>query len=399
MYKIVAIFQFSLCFMAHIDVILKNYLLRGWGIVEDHKLNLVLLFGGRSGEHEVSLNSAQSIFKAIDRNRYNIETIGINKQGQWFWGVLPEKVLSEGFPSANQTQQVTLVIDPTHPHFMALDGSSLPNQGKFDLIFPVLHGPYGEDGTLQGLLEMANVPYVGSGVLGSSLGMDKDRMKAVFIEKELPLARYVTLLRSDFLNGPDTCLKDIEDKIGYPCFVKPANLGSSVGISKAHNREELLDALKVAAIFDRKIVVEENIIGREIEVSVLGNDAPEASLPGEVLPAHEFYTYEAKYSNIGSSLLIPALLDESVISSLQEMAIEAFRAVEACGLSRVDFFVTSQNKIFINEINTLPGFTSISMYPKLWEATGIPYSELIDRLISLGLERFKDKQDCRISCD
>jgi D-alanine-D-alanine ligase len=282
---------------------------------------------------------------------------------------------------------------------MALDGSSLPNQGKFDLIFPVLHGPYGEDGTLQGLLEMANVPYVGSGVLGSSLGMDKDRMKAVFIEKELPLARYVTLLRSDFLNGPDSCLKDIEAKIGYPCFVKPANLGSSVGISKAHHREELLDALKVAAIFDRKIVVEENINGREIEVSVLGNDAPEASLPGEVLPAHEFYTYEAKYSNIGSSLLIPALLDESVISSLQEMAIKAFRAVEACGLSRVDFFVTPENKIFLNEINTLPGFTEISMYPKLWEATGIPYSKLIDRLISLGLERFKDKQNCRISRD
>lgn len=367
--------------------------------MKEHKLSVVLLFGGRSGEHEVSLNSAQSIFKAIDRNRYSVETIGINKQGQWFWGVLPENMIKEGFPPADQACQVTLVIDPTHPHFIALDGRSLPNQGQFDLVFPVLHGPYGEDGTLQGLLEMANVPYVGSGVLGSSLGMDKDRMKAVFLEKDLPLARYVTVLRSDFLNGQETCLNHIEAKIGYPCFVKPANLGSSVGISKAHHREELLDALNSAAIFDRKIVVEETINGREIEVSVLGNDAPEASLPGEVKPAHEFYSYEAKYSNIGSSLLIPAPLDESIIARLQEMAIVAFQAVEASGLSRVDFFLTPQNELFLNEINTLPGFTEISMYPKLWEASGIPYSDLIDRLISLGLERFKDKQNCKISRD
>ncbi|MDR3601233.1 MAG: D-alanine--D-alanine ligase [Desulfosporosinus sp.] len=367
--------------------------------MKDYKLSVVLLFGGRSGEHEVSLNSAQAVFQAIDRERYSIETIGINKQGQWFWGVLPDNIIKEGFPPADQARQVTLVIDPTHPHFIALDGRSLPNQGQFDLIFPVLHGPYGEDGTLQGLLEMANVPYVGSGVLGSSLGMDKDRMKAVFLEKDLPLARYVTLLRSDVLNEPETCLNDIELKIGYPCFVKPANLGSSVGISKAHHRAELLDALTTAAVFDRKIVVEETINGREIEVSVLGNDLPQASLPGEVKPAHEFYSYEAKYANIGSGLLIPAPLDESVIVRLQEMAIRAFRAVEASGLSRVDFFVTSHNELFLNEINTLPGFTEISMYPKLWEATGIPYSELIDRLISLGLERFKDKQSSKISRD
>ena len=365
--------------------------------MKDQKLRVVLLFGGRSGEHEVSLNSAQSIFKAIDRTRYNVETIGINKQGQWFWGVLPETLIKEGFPPADQTHQVTLVIDPINPHFMALDGQTLPNQGQFDLIFPVLHGPYGEDGTLQGLLEMANVPYVGSGVLGSSLAMDKDRMKAVFHDKDLPQALYVTLLRSDLLDGMKTCLNEIEAKIGYPCFVKPANLGSSVGISKAHSREELLDALNLATIFDRKIVVEENIIGKEIEVAVLGNDNPKASIPGEVKPAHEFYTYEAKYSNIGSSLLIPAPLDESIIARIKEMAIEAFRAVEASGLSRVDFFVTPENKIFLNEINTLPGFTEISMYPKLWEASGIPYSELIDRLILLGLERFQDKQNCKIS--
>lgn len=367
------------------------------GIVDEHKLNVALLFGGRSGEHEVSLNSAHSIYKAIDRNRFNVETIGINKLGQWFWGEIPEKLIKDGFPSSNEACQVTLVIDPTNPHFMALDGRALPNQGKVDLIFPVLHGPYGEDGTLQGLLEMANIPYVGSGVLGSSLGMDKDRMKAVFLEKNLPLARYLTLLRSDFIDNEEERLNEIELSIGYPCFVKPANLGSSVGISKAHDRLELQNAIKNAASFDRKIVIEETIIGQEIEVSVLGNDKPKASLPGEVLPAHEFYTYEAKYSNIGSRLLIPANLDEEIVEGLQEMAVEAFIAVEACGLSRVDFFVTPQNDIYLNEINTLPGFTEISMYPKLWEVSGIPYTELINRLISLGLERFQDKQKSRIS--
>lgn len=365
--------------------------------MNERKLNVALLFGGRSGEHEVSLNSAQSIYKAIDRNRYNVETIGISKLGQWFWGESPEKLIKDGFPPIVQSCQVTLVTDPSNPHFIALDGQVLPKQGKVDLVFPVLHGPYGEDGTLQGLLEMANIPYVGSGVLGSSLGMDKDRMKAVFLEKKLPLARYLTLLRSDFHNALDENLNRIEQQIGYPCFVKPANLGSSVGISKAYDRLELQNALNIAAIFDRKIVVEETIIGQEIEISVLGNDAPKASLPGEVLPAHEFYTYEAKYSNIGSRLLIPAKLDESVVKRLQKIAVEAFCAVEACGLGRVDFFVTSQNEIFLNEINTLPGFTEISMYPKLWEATGISYSELIDRLIMLGLERFKDKQSSKIS--
>lgn len=367
--------------------------------MEDHKVRVVLLFGGRSGEHEVSLNSAQSIFKAIDRNRYDVETIGITKQGQWFWGVLPQNVIKEGFPKTDQTPQVTLVVDPSNPHFMALDGRPLPFEGKFDLIFPVLHGPYGEDGTLQGLLEMANVPYVGSGVLGSSLGMDKDRMKVAFLDKKLNLARYLTFLRSDYFNHPDTCIEDIETRIGYPCFVKPANLGSSVGISKAHHRSELIEALNVAAEYDRKLVVEENITGREIEVAVLGNDEPKASLPGEILPAEEFYSYEAKYSDIGSSLRIPAPLDQSVIDQLQSMAIDAFRAVEASGLSRVDFFVTAKNEIILNEINTLPGFTEISMYPKLWEATGIPYSELIDHLIDLGLERYKDKQNSKISRD
>lgn len=365
----------------------------------DQKRRVILLFGGRSGEHEVSLKSAQSVFKAIDRTRYIVETIGINKRGQWFWGVLPEILRHEGFPPPEQATQVTLVIDPPQPRLMALNGSELPAQGRFDVIFPVLHGPYGEDGTLQGLLEMANAPYVGSGVLGSSLGMDKDRMKAVFRDRNLPQARYLTFLRSDLLGGEGNCLQKIEAVLGYPCFVKPANLGSSVGISKAHSRSELAEALRVAAKFDRKIIVEENIAGREFEVAVLGNDWPKASIPGEIVPAAEFYSYEAKYADIGSSLLIPAPLEESVIARLQEMALKAFRAVEASGLSRVDFFVTPENEVFVNEINTLPGFTEISMYPKLWEASGIPYAELIDRLIKLGLERFQDRQSTGISLD
>ncbi|KLU67702.1 D-alanine--D-alanine ligase [Desulfosporosinus acididurans] len=367
--------------------------------MENHKIRVILIFGGRSGEHEVSLNSAQSIFKAIDRNRYDVETIGINKQGQWFWGVLPQDIIREGFSGSNQSPQVTLVLDPSDQRFIALDGRTLPNEGKFDFVFPVLHGPYGEDGTLQGLLEMANVPYAGSGVLGSSLGMDKDRMKVVFLDKKLPLANYLTFLRSDYLKQPETWVSAIEAKIGYPCFVKPANLGSSVGISKAHNSSELIQALNLATTYDRKVVVEENIVGREIEVAVLGNDDPKASLPGEILPAEEFYSYEAKYSDIGSSLKIPAPLPQFIIEQLQSMAIEAYRAVDASGLSRVDFFLTDKNEIILNEINTLPGFTEISMYPKLWDATGIPYAKLIDHLITLGFERFEEKQKSKISKD
>jgi D-alanine-D-alanine ligase len=355
---------------------------------------IIILFGGQSGEHEVSLNSARSVLRAIDRSRYDIETIGITKTGQWFWGVLPEEWQQN---PTSQGTQVTLVHDPSNPRFIALDGTRLPDEGKFDLIFPVLHGPFGEDGTIQGLFEMSNIPYAGSGVLGSALGMDKDRMKAVFSEAGLPQAAYLTFLRTDYQANPDKILTHIEQTLGYPCFVKPANLGSSVGISKASNRNELYSALGLAAQYDRKIVVEENISGREIEVSVLGNDQSQASIPGEILPAHDFYDYEAKYIDTGSRLLIPAPLDTDVVSKLQEMAVRAFRAVEASGLSRVDFFVTHDQRIFINEINTMPGFTQISMYPKLWEASGIPYTELISRLITLGFERFEDIRNRKIS--
>ncbi len=364
--------------------------------MNNSKLKVIVLFGGQSGEHQVSLNSAKSVLQAINGSFYIIQTIGISQEGRWYWGALPDDMLNKNFPASNSFPLVTLVHDPNEPHFLALDGTQLPDNGKFDLVFPVLHGPNGEDGTLQGLLELANVPYVGCGVLGSSLGMDKDRMKAVFAHAGLPQAKYLTFLRSEYKNSPESCIQKVEKALGYPCFVKPANLGSSVGISKAHDSAELREAFELASSYDLKIVIEENITGREIEVSVLGNDFPEASLPGEILPAKEFYDYEAKYNDTGSRLVIPAELPETLSKQIRQMAIKAFLAVEASGLSRVDFFVTADNKPLINEINTLPGFTQISMYPKLWECAGIKYNELIDRLIALALERFKDKQDRRI---
>lgn len=358
---------------------------------------IIVIFGGQSGEHEVSLVSAQSVLKAIDQSRFNIQTIGISKEGKWYWGIDPQKWEESGSIVDSDATQVTLVHDPSAPRFISLSGIDLPNQGKFELIFPVLHGPFGEDGTIQGLFEMANAPYVGSGVLGASLGMDKDRMKAVFSTAGLPMAKSITVLRSQYKTDAESILNKIETELGYPCFIKPANLGSSVGISKANNHEELKASIELASLYDRKLVIEENINGREIEVAVLGNESPEASVPGEILPAHDFYDYEAKYLDTGSRLLIPAPLDEKTIKELQTMAVKAFQAVEASGLSRVDFFVTADQRIYVNEINTMPGFTQISMYPKLWNATGIPYTELVDRLITLGLERYKDLRNRRIS--
>jgi D-alanine-D-alanine ligase len=360
-------------------------------LMENTKQKVVILFGGRSGEHKVSLISAKSVLQAIDQDRYKIQTIGITQEGRWFWGVQPDDLLNNDFAASAAFPLVTLVHDPVDPHFIALDGTALADNGKFDLIFPVLHGPNGEDGTLQGLLDLADVPYVGSGVLGSSLGMDKDRMKAVFAYAGLPQAEYISYLRSEFQSSPADCIRKVEQTLGYPCFVKPANLGSSVGISKAHDESELLAAINVAFTYDRKIVIEQNISGREIEIAVLGNDFPEASVPGEILPVNEFYDYEAKYDSMESKLIIPAELSPDLSRELKNMAIKAFRAVGASGLSRVDFFVTAEHKPYINEINTLPGFTQISMYPKLWDSSGIKYSVLIDRLIALALERYQDK--------
>lgn len=353
----------------------------------------MVLFGGRSGEHEVSLQSSNSVINALDKEKYEVVPVGITKEGRWLLGSTPERVLAEGF--TGDLLPVTLSVDPTVPGLIPLANSGEYKSllaGEIHVVFPVLHGTYGEDGCVQGLLELANLPYVGGGVLGSSVGMDKIMMKKVFAQHGFPQARFIGFLRKEWLEKPERVLEQIEEEIGYPCFVKPANLGSSVGISKATDREGLTKAIDLAAKYDRKLVVEENIVGREIELSVLGNDEPQVSVPGEIVPCNEFYDYEAKYLADDSELIIPADLPKNTVAELQRLAAEVFKAIDCAGMARVDFFVGRDNKqIWINEINTIPGFTRISMYPKLWEASGLPYSKLLDRLIELALERHREK--------
>jgi D-alanine-D-alanine ligase len=387
------------------------------------KLRVGILFGGRSGEHEISLLSAASVFQAIDTDKYEVVPIGITKNGHWLTASDAERLLTgkpekhprrlrAGDPEATPTAAVLetgeAVVVPPQPHKSgtAMTAFQTPELGRrasdrainVDVVFPVLHGTFGEDGTIQGLLELADIAYVGAGVLGSAAGMDKDVMKALFRAAGLPMVKHVTFLRSDWEAAPKKVQKLVEKKLRYPVFVKPANLGSSVGISKAHDRGELGPAIREAARFDRKIVVEEGVGGkkhkaREIECAVLGNDKPEASVPGEIVPSAEFYDYSAKYLDEGSQLIIPAKLSKSETKKIQELAIAGFRAVDGAGLARVDFLMDPKSgKIFLNEINTMPGFTSISMYPKLWAASGVPYSELIGRLIQLGMERYQEKK-------
>jgi D-alanine-D-alanine ligase len=361
------------------------------------KIKVLVIFGGQSGEHEVSVISADSVIKALNIEKYEVHTIGITKEGLWYWGVKPEEWKEQKDQILPHHKQVTLVLNPQDPKFMTVDGSNLPDNGKCDIIFPVMHGPKGEDGTIQGLFEMAGLPYVGSGVLGSSLGMDKDKMKAVFKEAGLPIVPHLTILRNELSINLKEIVENIAIYIGYPCFIKPANLGSSVGISKAENQEQLIMALEYAAKFDRKIVIEKGVKAREIELSVLGNDLTKASVPGEIVPSKEFYDYDAKYIDTGSKLIIPAKLNNIVSKQLQDYAKKAFSAVGASGLGRVDFFVTEDERVFVNEINTMPGFTQISMYPKLWEASGLAYPALLDELIKLGFEKFKDDSNRRLS--
>lgn len=363
----------------------------------EKKTKVLVIFGGQSGEHEVSVVSADSVLKSLDIEKYEIETIGITKEGLWYWGVKPEEWIKRKAQILPHYKQVALVLNPLAPKFITLDGSSLPNEGKCDIIFPVLHGPKGEDGTIQGLLEMAGLPYVGSGVLGSSLGMDKDKMKAVFLEAGLPIVPHFTILRSELAGKRRDIIESISCKIGYPCFIKPANLGSSVGISKADNPEQLAEALEYAAKFDRKIVIEKGVKAREIELSVLGNETAKASVPGEIVPSKEFYDYDAKYIDSGSKLFIPARLTPILVQQLQDYAVKAFHAVGASGLGRVDFFVTEDESVFVNEINTMPGFTQISMYPKLWAASGLAYSDLLNELIKLGFEKYEDDKNRKLS--
>jgi len=360
------------------------------------KKTVYVLFGGRSGEHEVSVRSAASVMKALDRDKYTVVPVAISSEGRWIRGLSPDSILTGEAGSVRSQSGKDTVFLPADPGFRKLvalngSGSGLPDQ-EIDVVVPVLHGTYGEDGTVQGLLELANVPYVGSGVLGSALGMDKVMMKKVLAYHGIPQPRFVSCLRGELEKDPIRIADMVERELGYPCFIKPANLGSSVGISKAHDRRELLAGMTDAATYDRKVIVEEFIDAREVEVSVLGNDDPAASLPGEIIPLKEFYDYEAKYVDGLSQLKIPADLPEETVERLRVLAVQVFRALECSGLSRVDFFLLKKDgSVMVNEINTLPGFTDLSMYPKLWEVTGIPYSQLLDRLIDLAIERHREK--------
>jgi D-alanine-D-alanine ligase len=388
------------------------------------KLRIGILFGGRSGEHEVSLLSAASVLKAIDKEKYEVVPIGITKDGRWLTAeraedllagklILEPRHLRAGDPDTTEAAAVlargeAAVVPPEPVHrqrgLMPFQTDALPLRRasdraiNVDVIFPVLHGTFGEDGTIQGLLELADIPYVGAGVLGSAAGMDKDIMKSLFLAAGLPIVKHITILRSEWNKDARKIEKTVSGKLKYPVFVKPANLGSSVGISKAHNRKELGPAIEEAARFDRKIVIEQGVGGkkdkaREIECSVLGNDEPEASVPGEIVPVKEFYDYNAKYLDEGSQLIIPAKLTKAETKKVQELAMRAFKAVDCSGLARVDFLMDPKTqKIYLNEINTMPGFTAISMYPKLWAASGLEYPDLIDRLIQLAIERHEDKK-------
>ncbi len=370
------------------------------------KLRIGLIFGGRSGEHEVSLASATSVMANLDREKYEVVPIGITKEGGWLLGTEPARLMAAEQhinhtenTETETTTAVTLTGDPRMRRLIPLEsGEQLQDNGALDVIFPVLHGTYGEDGTLQGLLDMADVPYVGCGVLGSALGMDKEKMKMVFQAVGLPSVDYLVYRRNEWERSPTTIMDAIEQRLGYPCFVKPVNLGSSVGINKAHDRAELEHAINVAAEYDRKIIIDRGINCRELECAVLGNDEPLASVVGEVIASNEFYDYHAKYIDNKSQVIIPADIPQATAEEVRRQAVTAFLALDLSGLARVDFFLEKESgQVYINEVNTMPGFTQISMYPKLWEASGLTYAQLLDRLVELAIERHQEKQRNRTS--
>ncbi len=384
------------------------------------KLRVGVIYGGRSGEHEVSVASAASIIKHLDRSRYEPVPIRIEKDGRWTLADkaptaisaadVIEHVRLEAARPVRPGREAHLVAHPGEDTVLAIErrpaasevdpsGAATVTGVGLDVVFPVLHGPYGEDGTVQGLLELANVPYVGAGVLGSAVGMDKAVMKTLFIARDLPVGPYIVVLRPEWNADAPAASARVAKELGYPVFVKPANLGSSVGISKAKTPSDLTAAMELALQFDRKIVIEAAVPNaREIECAVLGNDDPQASVPGEIIPSREFYDYEAKYLDEGSKAVIPAALTEEQVRDVQRLSIAAFRAVDGAGMARVDFFIAGDGgKIYLNEVNTIPGFTTISMYPKMWEASGVSYTELVDRLITLALERHAEKQQLRTS--
>jgi D-alanine-D-alanine ligase len=379
------------------------------------KLRIGVIYGGRSGEHEVSLASAAAVFQNLDGEKYEPIAIRIEKDGRWTLPPRPPTLISAAdvIHSAKQeltenTREAHLVAHPGGDTLITIDrgpsaGSGLAHAAVsglgLDVVFPVLHGPYGEDGTVQGLLELANVPYVGAGVLASAVGMDKATMKLVFAAKGLPLCDYEVVLKRDWQRDERAVLNAVVNKLGFPVFVKPANLGSSVGISKAKHATELRAAINLAAEFDRKIVIEAGVPqAREIECAVLGNDEPEASVPGEIIPGREFYDYEAKYLDDSSRTLIPAPLTERQADEIRRLSIAAFKAVDCAGMARVDFLLAGDSGVlYLNEVNTIPGFTTISMYSKMWEASGLPYPKLVDKLITLALERHAEKQQLKTS--
>lgn len=370
------------------------YIVVEWDMAK--KIKIGLIFGGRSGEHEVSLMSAQGVMGAIDHDKYEVVPIGITKEGHWLASGDPLKALASGEMTASEP--AALLAEPSQRGLMRLEDREQERAlraievSHIDVAFPILHGPYGEDGTVQGLLELAGIPYVGAGVAASAVGMDKVLFKAVARAHGLPMAPYQVIKRKDWAQAPEQVVARIEAEVGYDCFVKPANLGSSVGVAKAHTRAELYQALNEAARYDRKMLVEAAVDAREIEVSVLGNDEPIASVPGEIVPSSEFYDYAAKYLDGKSELWIPAPIPAETAERVRQLAVEAYLAIDCAGMARADFLLDRQTgEVYLNELNTIPGFTPISMYPKLWEASGISYSELIDRLIQLALERHADK--------
>jgi len=350
------------------------------------KLRVGVIFGGRSGEHEVSLRSARAIVEAIDRKKFDAVPIAITKEGKWLAPANSAQLLPDAVHS----------LLPSNTHTATAEIELLGDSSQLDVIFPALHGPFGEDGTLQGLLEMADVPYVGCGVLASACGMDKVTMKSLFVEAGLPICKHIWFLRSQWQSNPAKVIRKVTNDIGLPCFVKPANLGSSVGVSRATDKESLRKAIDLAAEYDRKIIVEEELVAREIECAVLGNDEPKASLPGEYVVRDEkarFLDYTEKYANTGNvSFVVPAPLSKSMTAKIQRMAIRAFQSVDGSGLARVDFFLPRNGgELVVNELNTMPGLTEVSGYPKMWEASGISFARLLETLIDLAFERHREK--------
>lgn len=363
--------------------------------MEKKKTNVALLFGGKSAEHEISLRSAKNVMEAIDKDKYNAILIGIDKKGKWLMNTSKSMLMDlDKNPSLDYSEgDEGVALTPQS------DGkiSNFNNQDfdqQIDVVFPILHGPFGEDGTIQGLLKLANVPFVGAGVLGAAVGMDKDVMKRLLRDADLPVGKFISLR----LDEDIPTFKEVQKRLGSPCFVKPANLGSSVGINRAGNEEEYLSAVKEAFEFDNKIIIEEFIAGREIECAILGNENPQASVVGEISFKDSFYSYDAKYVDEGGYRIdIPALIDPELQTQIQEVAVKTFKVLECEGFARVDVFLAADNRILVNEINTIPGFTKISMYPKLWEASGIAYTDLISRLIELAIARFEKEKRIKTS--